>query len=83
MATVKNSLINNEVSLKKAEAARIMESKGETIGGRVPTIIVSRVSRARAFVGLQYHEAGYDGSVKLDQLPDGAVLAQFVNGSWR
>ena len=84
MATVINRLENAEVAKKKAEVAEYCARRRKyTINGLVPTIVLSRVSSRKTFVGWHWHEEGFDGVVKFDSLPDGCVLAQFVNGEWR
>ena len=84
MGTVINTLVNAEVSSKKAEVADYLKHHAAvTVNGTVPTIVTSQVSPRKTFVGFQFHAPYFDGAVSFDGMPDGSVLAQFVDGRWQ
>lgn len=83
MATVKNSQAYDEIQKKKEEVAGYLVQHSAKVNGLVPSIVSSKVSSRKVWVGWRFETPGDRSPVKLDHMPAGRIEAQYINGQWR
>lgn len=81
--TTFSAKLNEQIEEKKQEVIDFINEGHEAeINGLVPTIVTCRINPRKTRVFFRFHAPGSVGAVKLDHLPDGNILTQWVDNAW-